>query len=393
MKILFLTSRLPYPPYGGDKLRVFNFIKYLSARHTVHLLSFIESETEKQYIGELGRYCARIETVLLKPVNSYINCALFSPTTIPFQAAYYRDARMRDKADSLIASEKYDGIYVHLLRMAQYAYGHKETNRVLDLTDSLPLSIYRSLRYRRHLFYLFYLVEMLKIRRYEREAVRSFDRSLLISDADIKAEKALGAEKNISIIANGVDLEYFKPSSSGFDNRKIAFIGNLHSFPNRDAVLYFHEEIFPVIKSARPDAVFYIVGSNPPEKIKKLADGKNVFVTGPVEDTRAYLGDAAALVCPIRVATGMQNKVMEAMAMGLPVVSTSISTQWIPEGRETGITTSDSSAGFADNVIKIMNDKGLRDKLSSISRKYAEENFNWEKNIRILENIFEEDIK
>ncbi|HPN66844.1 MAG TPA: glycosyltransferase, partial [Candidatus Omnitrophota bacterium] len=366
--------------------------KYLSARHTVHLLSFIESEEEEKYLGELGKYCARIETVLLKPSDSYAKCLLLSPTAVPFQVAYYRDGRMREKADNMMSSEKYDGIYVHLLRMAQYARGRKDTGRVLDLTDSLSLSLYRSLKYRKHLFYLFYLAEWLKVRRYEPEAVSSFDRALLISDADLRSEKALASEKNISIIPNGVDLGYFKPSSGGYDDNKIVFIGNLHSFPNRDAVLYFHGRIFPAVKKARPGAVFYIVGSNPPEKIRKLADGRSVFVTGPVEDTRAHLGDAAALVCPIRAATGMQNKVMEAMAMGLPVVSTAISTQWMLPGREAGVLTSDSPEGFAGNVVKIMEDRALRERLSRMSRRYAEENFRWEDNIKDLERIFEEGI-
>jgi len=393
LKILFLTSRLPYPPYGGDKLRVFNFIKYLSVRHTVHLLSFIESEEEKKYLGELGKYCARIETVLLRPADSYVKCLLLSPTAVPFQVAYYRDGRMRKKADEMMSSEKYDGIYVHLLRMAQYAQERRDVNRVLDLTDSLSLSLFRSLRYRKHLFYLFYLLEWLKVRRYEPEAVRSFDRALLISDADLSSEKALASEKSISIIANGVDLEYFKPLSNSYDDNKIVFVGNLHSFPNRDAVLYFCGRIFPAVRDSRPGASFYIVGSNPPEKIKKLADGKNIFVTGPVEDTRVHLRDAAALVCPIRAATGMQNKVMEAMAMGLPVVSTTISTQWMQPGRETGVLTSDSPEGFAENVVKVMEDRPLRERLSLMSRRYAEGNFNWEDNIKDLEKVFEGGIK
>lgn len=393
MKILFLTSRLPYPPYGGDKLRVFNFIKYLSVRHTVHLLSFIESEEEKKYLSELGKYCARIETVLLRPADSYVKCLLLSATAVPFQVAYYSEGRMRKKSDEMMSSEKYDGIYVHLLRMAQYAQERRDVNRVLDLTDSLSLSLYRSLKYRKHLFYLFYLAEWLKVRRYEPEAVRSFDRALLISDADLKPEKALASEKNISIVPNGVDLEYFRPSSKSYNDNKMVFIGNLHSFPNRDAVLYFHGSIFPAVKRCRPGAVFYIVGSNPPEKIKKLADGRNVFVTGPVEDTRAHLGDAAAMVCPIRVATGMQNKVMEAMAMGLPVISTTISTQWIRPGQEAGVLTSDSAGGFAENVVKVMEDRTLREKLSLVSRRYAEENFKWENNINGLDKIFNEGIK
>ncbi len=385
MKILFLTSRFPYPPYGGDKLRVFNFIKYLSRKHEIHLISFIESENEKKYLAEMEKYCKRIEIVLLSPGKSYLNCAAFSLTSMPFQVAYYRDSVMRSKVNEMIRVENYDAVYVHLLRMAQYVYGNKGVNRVLDLTDSLSLSLFRSLKYRKHLFLLFYFLEWLKVKRYERNAVKVFERSLLISSADADSEVSLAYGGKVSIVGNGVDLGYFKPFNGSYDRDKIVFMGNMHSFPNRDGVLYFCGKILPIIKKSRPGIKFYIVGANPPAKIRELGDGKTVFVTGPVEDTRKYLGDAAALVCPIRTATGMQNKIMEAMAMGLPVVSTKISARWLGDSGGTGIILADDGAEFAKTVLSIIGDENLRRELSSQARRYSEDNFSWDRNIEELE--------
>lgn len=388
MKLLFLTSRLPYPPHGGDKLRAFNFIKYLSKNHSVHLISFIEREEEIAYVEPMRKYCTSVETVLLKPIQSYVNCMLFSPTLTPFQVAYYRNGTMRDKINKAIADEKYDGIYIHLLRMAQYVKDSKEVNRILDLTDSLALSLKRSLKFRSHLFYLFYFMEWLKVSIYEPKIVRYFDDCLLVSDADLKAGSVLKNVHNISVVPNGVDLEYFKPPEAPHKPRKLVFIGNLHSFPNRDAVLYFYSEILPFVKLEMPDVEFYIVGANPPDKIKRLSDGKNVIVTGPVEDTRSHLSDAAAMVCPIRVATGMQNKILEAMAMGLPVISTSIATQWMPSREGGGIVVADSPLEFAKKAVEIMKDKELRRRLSIGSRSTAEDNYDWGKNIDKLEAMF-----
>jgi sugar transferase (PEP-CTERM/EpsH1 system associated) len=385
MKILFLTSRFPYPPYGGDKLRVFNFIKFLSRKHEIHLISFIESENEKKYLAEMEKYCKRIEIVLLSPGKSYLNCAVFSITNLPFQVAYYRDSSMRGKVDEMIRGENYDAAYVHLMRMAQYVYGCNSVNRVLDLTDSLSLSLFRSLKYRRHVFFLFYFLEWLKVKRYERAAVKVFERSLLISSADTCSETLLAAGEKISIVGNGVDLGYFKPSNGPYDKDKIAFVGNMHSFPNRDGVLYFCDRILPVIRKRRPDMKFYVIGANPPDKIKKLDDGKTVFVTGPVDDTRKYLNDAVALVCPIRTATGMQNKIMEAMSMGLPVISTKISAQWLEDSDRAGIILADNEEEFAKAVLSVVENDNLRHELSLQARRYSEDNFSWDGNIEKLE--------
>ncbi len=393
MKILFITPRLPYPPHGGDKLRAFNFIKYLSRKHTIYLISFIESEKELEYIVPMKEFCANVEVILLRPIQSYFNCLLYSLSLTPFQVAYYRDRRMRDKITEVINGEKIDGVYVHLLRMAQYVKDNKEINRILDLTDALSLSLQRSLKFRSHLFFLFYLAEWLKISIYEPRIIKHFNRCILVSNVDKEASKSLEGADNISIIPNGVDFEYFKPTGKEYSRNSIVFIGNLHSFPNKDAVLYFCRDIFPFIKKEIPDIKFYIVGINPPNKILELAKDKNVIITGGVDDSRPYLSDAAAMVCPIRVATGMQNKILEAMAMGLPVISTSIATLWMDKKEDSGVLIADTPAEFAKKVTEVIKDKNLREKLSISGRKLIVESYDWHKNIGKLELLFEKGIK
>lgn len=393
MKLLFLTSRFPFPPHGGDKLRVFNFIKYLSQNNSIYLISFIESENEVKYIEDMKKYCESIETILLKPVKSYLSCTVLSPTLVPFQVAYYRDRKMHEAVSRTVRADKFDGIYVHLLRMAQYVKDKRYLNRILDLTDSLTLSLKRSLKFRSHIFYLFYFLEWLKVSIYEPKIIRYFNRCLLVSDADFRTDGPIGKAENLSIIANGVDLDYFKSSGLSYKPNKLVFIGNLHSFPNRDAVLYFSNEILPIVKREMPQVEFYIIGANPPKKIKSLADGKNIIVTGSVEDTRPYLSDAAVMVCPIRVATGMQNKILEAMAMGLPVISTPIATLWMDRKEDYGVLIAGTPEDFANKVIEVSKNKNLREKLSISARKLIVENYDWNKNIKKLELLFEERIK
>ena len=374
-------------------MRAFNFIKYLSRKHSIYLVSFIESEKELEYVAPMKEYCADVEVILLKPIHSYLSCLFYSLSLIPFQVAYYRDRRMKNKISEIINREKIDGIYIHLLRMAQYVKDIKAVNRILDLTDSLSLSLKRSLRFRNHLFFLFYFVEWLKISIYEPRIIQHFDRCLLISAVDKEATNLLRGAENISIISNGVDFNYFRPTGRQYNPNSIVFIGNLHSFPNRDAVLYCYRDILPLIKRAVPDIKFYIVGINPPKKILELAKDKNVIITGGVDDSRPYLSDAAVMVCPIRVATGMQNKILEAMAMGLPTISTSIATLWMDKKEDSGVLIVDTPAEFAKKVIEVIKNKDLREQLSINARKLIVENYDWNKNIKKLELLFEEGIK
>lgn len=390
MKLLFITSRFPCPPHGGDKLRVFNFIKYLSRKHSIYLISFIESERELDYVVSMREFCVNVEVVLLKPIQSYRNCLLYALSLMPFQVAYYRDARMKNKIREAVSREKFDGIYIHLLRMAQYFKDIKSVNKILDLTDALSLSLKRSLMFRKHIFFLFYFVEWLKISVYEPQIIKRFNRCLLISNTDKETSGGLRAADNINIVPNGVDFDYFKPMDKEYDPNSIVFIGNFHSFPNRDAVFYFYRNILPLIKKEVPNIKFYVVGINPPPKILELAKDKSVIITGAVDDSRPYLSDAAVMVCPIRVATGMQNKILEAMAMGLPVICTSMTALWLNRKEDRGVMIADTPSEFAKKVIDTIKDKDIRQRLSMLARKTVIENYNWEENIGKLEAIFAE---
>lgn len=388
MKILFVTSRLPFPPKGGDKLRVFNFIKLLSQKHEIYLLSFIESPEEKRHIEELKNFCKEAETILLKPIESYINCILYFFSKNPLQVSYYHSTRMHSKVKEFVERHKIDSICAHLIRMAPYAENLK-IFKVLDLTDAISLSLKRSLKYRKHIFYLFYLLEWLKVRRYEKKMVQQFDKCILISDVEKNAIEGSKNLRNIEIVQNGVDFNKLTPSDKPYNDRKISFIGNLHSFPNRDAVLFFYSDILPLIKKDISDIEFHVVGINLPPKILKLKEDRNIVVKGSVEDLKHYLEDSACFVCPIRSGAGLQNKILEAMSLGLPVVTTSIGFEGIKAEKGRDLLIADNPDDFAKRVIEIIKDKNLRNNLSQNARKLVLEKYNWQDIIRELENIFE----
>lgn len=388
MKILFITSRLPYPPYGGDKVRVFNFIKYLSKRHSITLVSFIENNSETKWVDNLKEFCANVELVYLPPWRSYLNCLLKFLSVVPLQVHYYNSEKMKTKIEQVLAKEKFDGVYVHLLRMAHYLQSRRGICRILDLTDAISLSLKRSLSFRGHIFFLFYFFEWLKIKRYEAQVIKKFDYNLLISEMDKNSHKSLQEADNVKIVANGVDTNYFSVKTSGFNPKKIAYLGNFHSFPNRDGVLFFYEKIFPHVKKAVPDIKFYIVGVNPPQKILQLARDKNVVVTGAVDDIREFLRDVVVLVCPLRVGAGIQNKILEAMALALPVITTSVGACWLNEEGRAVVLIADKPKEFADKLLCLIRNKNQRNDLGIKGRFFALKNYSWDVNVKKIESLY-----
>lgn len=415
MKILFLTSRFPYPPFRGDKLRVFNFIRELSKKHQIILASFIEKH-ELELVEELKPYCQRIETVLLDKKRSYLNCLLHLFSRTPFQVFYYHSPQMEEMVSKLVDEERPDLIHAHLFRMAPYVTKHN-VPRVLDLCDSIALNYERFLKYRRDLISPAYLVEKSKVRRYEGEILADFDRSLVVSPVDKKFLENLLPKMDITqmdrrgfpaprkmdrrgfpapqieVVSNGVDLDYFKPMSAEKDPHRLVFTGTISYFPNYDGILRFHREIFPLIKEAIPDTELYVVGSGPPKQIRKLAQGDGVVVTGYVDDVRPYVSSSTVFVCPLRAATGLQNKILEAMAMGVPVVATPQALEGINAAPGRDIVVADNPNDFASEVIKLLKDAKLREELSARGRAVVEERYSWQKTGETLNQIYKEVIE
>jgi glycosyltransferase involved in cell wall biosynthesis len=193
----------------------------------------------------------------------------------------------------------------------------------------------------------------------------------------------------VSIVPMGVDLEYFQPNHKE-EGPNLLFTGIMSYFPNRDAVLYFYHKIFPIIKKAVPKAKFYIVGNSPTKKIQKLMSNDDVVVTGRVEDVRPYFDSSAVFVCPLRSGSGMQTKLLEAMAMKVPVVTTSLGFEALEASAGRDIIVADEVEKFAQEVIRLLKEKELRQSIAQNARKLVEERYGWPSVIRQLETVYED---
>ncbi len=388
MKILFITPRFPYPPYKGDKLRAYHQIKYLSRRHSVTLCSFIESKEELSYIGEFKKYCESIETILLKPYSSYLNAFFYAFSRFPLQVGYYYSKKMKKKIDELLGKERlFDIIHTQLVRMIPYIKDYQKTPKVLDMVDTLSLNMKRRLEREKLPMKLLLRLEYIKLQKYEADAHRAFDKVIVCSESD---KRFLRYKGNVSVCPNGVDTDLFYFSeSTGGPSLNLCFLGNMGYFPNVDAVLFFVKKIFPLVKKKISNVKFYIVGINPAACIRNLARKyKDIMVTGFVEDVRSYLKKATVAVYPIRSGSGIQNKVLEAMASGTPVVATQYALEGIQVNPEEHVIMADEPGEFAYRVVELLSDAGLRRCLATNARRLVEDIYDWDIYGRELERIY-----
>jgi polysaccharide biosynthesis protein PslH len=391
-KILIISSRLPYPPYRGDKLKIFNLIKQLSKMgHDITLISFIASKDEEQHLPTLREYCTEIKTIYNPLWKSVLNCFYNIFSEIPFQVAYYSSRKFRDELNKVLKLKRFDIVHVHLIRMAQYMKNRPSgTPCVLDLTDAGSLYLERFLNVKRQKLYKILLkIELKRLKRYE-NILESFEKILVCSDVDKKHLLQHAPKAKIDLLYNGIDLKYFTDTKKIIpEPYSIIFTGNMSYFPNTDGILYFVKDIFPLIKRKIIGAQLYIVGKDPPTKIKNLGN-KDIVITGFVVDIKEYYLKSAVAIAPIRFGAGTLNKILEPMALGVPVVASSIGVEGLPVKNGDDLLIADSPDGFANAVIQVLNDRNLQNRLSENAKKVVRSLYDWTKIADLLESYYQE---
>lgn len=387
MRLLCLTSRLPYPPNRGDRLRAFHFIEHLSRAHELTLVSFIAGDEERAYIRPLQSFCREIHVLKRSAVRSAVTTGFNLWRPAPLQSLYYRDAGMQQLIDRLLAEERFDAAYIHLFRMAPYLAGHQNLYRIVDLTDVISQEVVKSLPYRPRFWRLVYGVERPRIEAYERYVAQQFEETWLIAEPDRKLLQAAVPEANIQVIPNGVDLEKFRPLDKAALPNSLIFVGHMSVFHNIDAALYLAQEILPRLQKTFPDCRLTIAGAEPAAQVRQLAQNPAVTVTGYVDDLNDALNGAAVFAAPLRFAAGVQNKVIEAMAAGRPVVTTSLVNAGIgaQPGRE--LMVGDQTDEIVDHIATLFQQQGLRQETGTAARHFVGENFSWYDAVRRVGEI------
>ncbi len=361
LKILFVTPSIPYPPYRGDKLRIYNIINVLKKNHNIKVLSFLKSEKEIGDINELKRRGIDVEVIKFNKIKSYLNLLSAPISKKPLQILYYFSKEMREKIVDLTTNENFDVVYFHIFTTAQYCHfiNNKNILKVLDMTDAYSLYLDRLLKYEKHILRRsFFRIEKERFERYK-GLVNPFDSICVCSPIDKKYLERIYKNVNILVYENGIDTSIYNYQDAEPERHRIIFTGNLPYFPNRDAIKFFIKEIFPLILKVFPDTKLYIVGKDPTPDILTLAN-KNIIVKGFVEDLKNEYLLSQVNIAPMRYGAGTANKIIEAMCLGVPTVATSIAVSGFDDEIKKYVFVSDTPEEFAGMIIEIFQSNTIR---------------------------------
>lgn len=384
MRILCLTSRLPYPPNRGDRLRAFHFIEHLSREHELSLVSFIAGEAEREHLAPLESFCKDVRVVPMSPPRSAMSVALNIWRREPLQALYYRHRAMSNLVDELATGGGFHAAYVHLFRMAPYVTSHPHLYRIVDLTDVISSEIDLSLPYRGFVSRTIYQAEKPRIMRYEKWVAQTFEETWLISEADRAVLASACPQANIRVIPNGVDAEHLFRTGQPCEPNSLIFVGHLGVFHNIDAAIHLVRDVLPLVRQQIPNCTLQIVGADPDPQVQRLGEDPAVTITGFVPNLNEYLNRSAVFVAPLRFAAGVQNKVLEAMAAERPVVTTSMVNGGLGAHPDHEIFVADNAETMARHIISLLHDEQLREQTGKAARQFVQERYQWD---RVVERM------
>jgi sugar transferase (PEP-CTERM/EpsH1 system associated) len=399
MNILYVT---PYVP-SRIRTRPYNLIRALvNLGHRVILLTAASTSPEGQeQADELKAWGIRVELFPVSLMRSLGNCLRALPTREPLQAVYAYHPAMEQRLSELLDEEGFDVVHIEHLRAARLVRAVRGTPKVYDSVDSISLLFEQTaqggaqLRSR-----LMAAVDLARTRRYEARLLTRYNQVVVTSQRDKNALEELAHRflppharpAPITVVTNGVDLDYFRPqdNTGKRDSRTVIFTGKMSYHANIAATLYFAQEVLPRIWARNSDVQFQIVGKDPPEAVRQLATDGRIQVTGTVDDLRPYLAQATVAVCPALYAVGIQNKVLEAMAMGTPVISTPAGCAALAAEQDREVLTAEGEEELASAVLQVLSDPALARRLSAAGRQYVEAHHSWETGARRLVRVYEE---
>ena len=394
--LLFLVHRIPYPPTKGDKIRSYHILKHLARSYRIHLGAFVDDPADWRYKARLEAMCDSVCLLPLRPLQAKLRSLSGLAGNSALSLPYFRKQKMQRWIDSILMRGDVQRLFVYSSPMAQYVTGKKYASlrRVVDFVD-VDSDKWRQYALRKSwpLSWL-YRREGERLLGFESCVARTFDASIFVSAAEAGLFRRLAPEaaERVCFMDNGVDFTYFSPEHEyenphGEQSDVLVFTGAMDYWANIDAVRWFALEIFPQVRQSIPSARFVIVGSRPTRDVLQLASLPGVSVTGSVVDIRPYLAHASAAVAPLRIARGVQNKVLEAMAMAKPVLATPSAVEGIEYDNPAGLQVSDSEHQLAEMAIRLLQ----QDRLQPLraSREWVCQRYDWDINLGRMHELFE----
>ncbi len=391
--LLYLVHRIPYPPNKGDKVRSFNILRQLARRHRVFLGTFVDHPDDVQHIGRLSEWCEEVRAIRLDPRLARLTSLRGVLTGEALSLPYYRSAELAEWIGRVVAREGIRDAVAFSGPMAQYLDAPGLARRVIDFCDLDSAKWTQYAADHRWPMSWLYRREGRRLLAFERAAAAVGDASLFVTEAeaDLFRHAAPEVAAKVRAMQNGVDADYFSPDH-GFASPYppggpvLVFTGAMDYWPNIDAVVWFAGELLPQIRARFPGARFWIVGMNPAPAVQALA-GDGVVVTGTVPDVRPYLAHADVIVAPLRIARGIQNKVLEAMAMARPVVISSAPATGLEARSGHDCEIAHSGEAFVSRTFALLADVTLRRTMGLAARETVLRHYSWAAHLAVLERL------
>ncbi len=378
MKLLFLTSRFPFPLEKGDKLRAYYLIKSLSKHFDIYLFAINETAVPQKDLDELKPFCKAIEVGIVNKFSSVLSIAKNTfNKNIPFQVAYFYDEKAMQQLSAFTEKHQPEAMFCHLIRMSEYAKQLNIRRSVLDYMDTFSKGMERRGEKSNPLMSIPVKIEQGRLTKYEHDIFDNFRHKIIISKQD--RDWLPHAENNkIEVVANGVDTDFYTHSKSE-KKYDLLFVGNMSYPPNILAVQYAAKEIMPLFKSAGKKTNLLIAGATPTSETISLASDQ-IIISGWVDDVRTVFNESRIMIAPMLISIGLQNKILQGMAMEIPCVISSFANNALGATPEVEVLIADNPAEYFNQIERLLNDEDLRLRITENARKFVVKNFNWDEN-------------
>ena len=379
MKILYVCHRFPYPPDRGGKIRPFNMIKHFSGQgHQVTVASLVRSDNEARKGEGIRDHCTDYMMERVSAPEALARMVAYLPRTVPSSMGYFYSPQLKRRIDAALGKTRFDMIFVHCSSVAQYVEDVRGIPKVLDFgdMDSQKWLIYAKVR--RFPLSLGYWIEGTKLQRAEIAMAGKFDYCTCTTPAEVQTLESYNTGVRTGWFPNGVDTDYFRPVEAPYEPDTVCFIGRMDYYPNEQAMVDFCQRTLPLLRARRPPLQLMIVGAHPSRRVRRLGELPGVTVTGSVSDVRPYVQRSAASVAPLIIARGTQNKILESMAMGVPVIASEQAAGGVDATPGEHFLAASTPEGCADAILRLLENPAERHRLARAGRARMLSHHSWQ---------------
>ena len=385
LKILFLSQRVPYPPDRGDRIRSYHILRYLAERHQVSLAAVADERPHPDHVRALEALCDTVDVEVIVRRRRALAVAGHLATSVPLTVPVFWSAALKAKIDQRLSAERFDLVFIYCSAMAPYVLSRPTPPKIIDFVDADSQKWLDYASRARSPMKLVYWREGWLLRRFERRVADACVHAFIASERDARILRQFAPGCPLTTLPQGVTIP--PPALTRPEAPTLVFTGVMDYWPNVDAMLYFAREIFPAVRQRVPDARLLIVGQRPSRAVTRLARTPGITVTGRVPDVLEYLRSAAVFVAPLRIARGVQNKVLEAMAAGVPVVCTSAALGDIGAVPNRHVMVADTPSRFALATSALLRNRQRRERLGRAAAAFIRDNYQWDDQLARLDAV------